>query len=74
MRQRFRRLAYIAGGVGGLLALILVGLIWLAAVEAGQQPGARFYLVSAALTAAAIWLPNRLVRAWWHRIRHRYTV
>lgn len=72
MRQRFRRLAYSAGAVGGLVALVLVGFVWLATVEAGRQPGARFYLTSTALTALAAWLPYRLVRAWWHRIRHRY--
>jgi hypothetical protein len=71
MRQRYHRLARVAGATGGALALALVGMLWLAAVGSAHPPGVRFYLASLLLVAAAAWLPHRAVLAWWHHVRHR---
>lgn len=72
MRQRYHRMARIAGATGGTVAFAVVGALWFAATSAAQLPGARFYLLSAVVVAAAVWLPYRAVLAWWHHVRHRY--
>lgn len=72
LRERYHRMARIAGFAGAALAGLLVGVLWVAATGSAHPPTARFYLFAVVFVAAAAYLPRWAVIARWHRVRRRY--
>ncbi|GBD43825.1 hypothetical protein HRbin40_01307 [bacterium HR40] len=72
LRQRYRRQAWIAATAGAGAAATGIGMAWWQAVSSGQGPRPSFYLFGVALVALAGYVPWRLVRARWRRVRREY--